>query len=187
MPGAEFMVVILGDGGVGKSALVIRFVNGTFVKNYDPTIEDSYRHTVMVEQNPYMVEFMDTAGQDEYQCMSEVYIKNGHAFLLVFAVTAKDSVKFVENTLEKIALIKEDVAKVPIVLAANKADMEGDRVISSAEVQELAARLGVQCFETSALANTNVEEAFGALVERLVQLHQNDISTKKKKKVCIIL
>ena len=58
----EYKIVVLGSGGVGKSALTVQFVQGIFVEKYDPTIEDSYRKQVEVEGQQCMLEILDTAG-----------------------------------------------------------------------------------------------------------------------------
>lgn len=68
-PGLKF--VVLGPGGVGKSCLTIRFVQGKFITEYDPTIEDSYRKQVNVDGVPYLLELLDTAGQEEYAAMRD--------------------------------------------------------------------------------------------------------------------
>jgi len=58
----EYKIVVLGSGGVGKSALTVQFVQEIFVEKYDPTIEDSYRKQVEVDGQQCMLEILDTAG-----------------------------------------------------------------------------------------------------------------------------
>uniref|UniRef100_A0A452U6H2 Small monomeric GTPase n=1 Tax=Ursus maritimus TaxID=29073 RepID=A0A452U6H2_URSMA len=60
----EYKVVVLGSGGVGKSALTVQFVTGTFIEKYDPTIEDFYRKEIEVDSSPSVLEILDTAGTD---------------------------------------------------------------------------------------------------------------------------
>jgi GTPase KRas protein len=59
-------IVVLGDGGVGKTALTIQLCLSHFVETYDPTIEDSYRKQVVIDEIPCVLEVLDTAGQEEY-------------------------------------------------------------------------------------------------------------------------
>ena len=73
----EFKVVVLGSGGVGKSALTVQFVTGTFAEKYDPTIEDFYRKEIEVDQVPSILEILDTAGTEQFASMRDLYIKNG--------------------------------------------------------------------------------------------------------------
>jgi Ras-related protein Rap-1B len=58
----EYKIVVLGSGGVGKSALTVQFVQGIFVEKYDPTIEDCYRKQVEINGQQCMLEILDTAG-----------------------------------------------------------------------------------------------------------------------------
>jgi len=67
----ELKLVVLGPGGVGKSSCTIRYVQNKFIEEYDPTIEDSYRKQVTVDNNPYLLEILDTAGQEEYAVMRD--------------------------------------------------------------------------------------------------------------------
>ena len=71
----EYKIVVLGSGGVGKSALTVQFVQGIFVEKYDPTIEDSYRKQVEVDGQQCMLEILDTAGT----------VSNSFPFLYKFA------------------------------------------------------------------------------------------------------
>lgn len=84
----EYKLVVLGSGGVGKSALTVQFVQGIFVEKYDPTIEDSYRKQVEVDGNQCMLEILDTAGTEQFTAMRDLYMKNGQGFILVYSITA---------------------------------------------------------------------------------------------------
>lgn len=73
----EYKLVVVGGGGVGKSALTIQFIQGQFVDEYDPTIEDSYRKQVVIDNQVALLDVLDTAGQEEYSAMREqVYLSN---------------------------------------------------------------------------------------------------------------
>jgi len=79
-----FKVVVLGSGSVGRSAITLRFIHGRFVEQYDPTIEDSYRHQVEVDGGNYILEILDTAGTEQFAQLRNLYVKNGMGFVLVF-------------------------------------------------------------------------------------------------------
>ncbi|XP_071396824.1 ras-related protein Rap-2a-like isoform X3 [Centroberyx affinis] len=72
----EYKVVVLGSGGVGKSALTVQFVTGTFIEKYDPTIEDFYRKEIEVDSSPSVLEILDTAGTEQYQQVPVVLVGN---------------------------------------------------------------------------------------------------------------
>lgn len=83
-------LVVLGSGGVGKSAITIQFVQQYFICDYDPTICDSYNKQCFVDENIWKIEIMDTAGQDEFSEMREKYMREGDGFLLVFSLTNRE-------------------------------------------------------------------------------------------------
>jgi len=84
----EYKVVVLGSGGVGKSALTVTFVTGKFVEKYDPTIEDFYRKEIEVDGAPSVLEILDTAGTEQFSSMRDLYIKNGQGFIVVYSITS---------------------------------------------------------------------------------------------------
>ena len=83
----EFKVVVLGSGGVGKSALTVQFVSGHFMEKYDPTIEDFYRKEIEVDHTPCVLEILDTAGTEQFASMRDLYIKNGQGFIVAYSIT----------------------------------------------------------------------------------------------------
>ncbi|CAI4780361.1 BAF_collapsed_G0051360.mRNA.1.CDS.1 [Saccharomyces cerevisiae] len=87
----EYKIVVVGGGGVGKSALTIQFIQSYFVDEYDPTIEDSYRKQVVIDDKVSILDILDTAGQEEYSAMREQYMRTGEGFLLVYSVTSRNS------------------------------------------------------------------------------------------------
>lgn len=87
----EYKVVVLGSGGVGKSALTVQFVTGTFIEKYDPTIEDFYRKEIEVDSSPSVLEILDTAGTEQFASMRDLYIKNGQGFILVYSLVNQQS------------------------------------------------------------------------------------------------
>lgn len=124
----EFKIVMLGAGGVGKSALTMQFVRGSFIENYDPTVEDLYTKSIEFNNKSYLLEILDTAGVEQFASMSDLYIRNGHGFILVYSITSSQSFKEIESLQQKICRIKQS-NRVPIVVAGNKADLEFDRKV----------------------------------------------------------
>lgn len=162
----EYKLVIVGGGGVGKSALTIQLIQNHFVDEYDPTIEDSYRKQVTIDQETCLLDILDTAGQEEYSAMRDQYMRSGQGFLTVFAVTSRSSFDEVTSFREQILRVKDE-DKVPMVLAGNKCDLDNERQVTKAQGDELAKSFGCPFFETSAKARINVEEAFYQLVREI--------------------
>ncbi|XP_065844990.1 ras-related protein Rap-1b-like [Oscarella lobularis] len=179
----EYKLVVLGSGGVGKSALTVQFVQGIFVEKYDPTIEDSYRKTVDVEGAQCMLEILDTAGTEQFTAMRDLYMKNGQGFALVYAITSQASFSDLSELREQILRVK-DTESVPIILVGNKCDLEDDRLISSEQGKQLSRQWGHYCsfVETSAKTKLNVEELFLSLVRMVNKVQQDMVDSRKRRK-----
>jgi len=99
---SAFKQVVLGGGAVGKSSVTMMFLQGKFLSEYDPTIEEAYRKTVLVDDEQVTLDILDTAGQEEYSSLREQYIRTGDCFFLVYSITSRDSYKECEQFREKI-------------------------------------------------------------------------------------
>ncbi|KAK3910458.1 GTP-binding protein Di-Ras2 [Frankliniella fusca] len=89
----DYRVVVFGAGGVGKSSLVLRFVKGTFRESYIPTIEDTYRQVISCNKNICTLQITDTTGSHQFPAMQRLSISKGHAFILVYSCTSKQSLE----------------------------------------------------------------------------------------------
>jgi len=162
-------MVVLGGGGVGKSALTIQFTQNLFVTEYDPTIENSYRKQVALDDTYVMLDILDTAGQEEYSVMRGQYIRTGAGFILVYSIASKTSYHTVSELRKQILMIKER-PDYPIILLGNKADLDDqDRRVTYEQGQELASSWECGFFETSAKTRLNVEESFDWLVRAMIK------------------
>eukprot|EP00911_Craspedida_sp_UC1_P002823 UC1_evm1s2068 len=163
----EYKLVVLGAGGVGKSALTVQFVQGIFVEKYDPTIEDSYRKQVEVDGTQCYLEILDTAGTEQFTAMRDLYMKNGHGFVLVYSVTARSTFNDLQHLREQILRVK-DAEDVPMILVGNKCDLEDDRIVRKDEGHALSIVYNNCAFlETSAKSKINVNEIFFDLVRQI--------------------
>ena len=162
----ECKMVVCGGGAVGKSALTISMIQQFFVDDYDPTIEDSYRKTVRVDDEVTLMDILDTAGQDEYSVMRDLYMRTGEGFLLVYSIDSRRSFDELQSFHSQILRVK-DCDKVPMILVGNKCDLEAHREVSRSEAMALAESWGIPFLETSARIRQNVEEAFCGLVREI--------------------
>jgi len=184
----EYKLVVLGGGGVGKSALTIRLVTDNFLDEYDPTIEDSYRKQVMIDDETALLDILDTAGQEEFSSMQDQWMRDGKGFLLVYNITSRPTFDEVSNLYDKILRTK-DTDKVPIVLVGNKCDLKDERQVKYEEGAALAKTWGCPFFETSAKKKYNNEACFFELVREIRKMeHSNPKGKKEKTKFkCTIL
>ncbi|PRP77265.1 hypothetical protein PROFUN_14477 [Planoprotostelium fungivorum] len=176
----EVKLAVIGGGGVGKSAVTVRYLQNHFVEHYDPTIEDSYRKQTVIDQNAYLLDILDTAGQDEYCCLRDAYLRTGRGFLFVFSLTDRGSFEEIPGLHDQLLQVK-DSDDVPLVLVGNKSDLVKERVITSVEANELASKMKCRYVETSAFSGSNIEYAFQEIV-RCVQREEDKLNHKKKNK-----
>lgn len=166
-----FKVLIIGDSNVGKSSLLLRFADNSFYGEYISTIGVDYRiKTLKVQdQNDQGVQVKlqcwDTAGQDKFDNIVQSYYRGSHGIMLVFDVTCRDSFTNVQKWLTKAeSLAGSDVVK---LLIASKVDME-NRVVTTAEAEEFAKKIGLKYIETSAKESQNVNESFEQLAKDML-------------------
>ncbi|XP_033629127.1 ras-related protein R-Ras2-like [Asterias rubens] len=159
-------IVVVGGGGVGKSAITIQFIQSCFVAEYDPTIEDSYTKQCVIDNIVAKLDILDTAGQDEFNAMREQYMRTGDGFLLVYSLTNRTSFEEIIKFHKQILRVK-DRDEYPMILVANKADLNDQRAVSSSEAQELGKQLKVEVIEASAKTRMNVDQSFHQLVRTI--------------------
>lgn len=192
-----YKLVVLGDGGVGKTALTIQLTLQHFVETYDPTIEDSYRKQVAIDGQSCMLEVLDTAGQEEYTALRDQWIRDGEGFVLVYSISSRSSFTRINRFHNQIQRVKESSSSLrscagsplmsvisdtpaPIMLVGNKSDRITEREVSTQEGHALARELGCEFVEASAKNSINVEKAFYDVVR---QLRRQRVNTSQNGKI----
>lgn len=181
----EYNIVVLGGGGVGKSCITIQFIKSKFIDEYDPTIEDSYRKEITIKENRYILNILDTAGQDEYSAMRDQYIQNGDGFIIVYSITSRESFDEIVGFRDQIVRIKDDDG-FPMVLCGNKSDLNNQRQVSYIDGNNLSKSFNIKFFEVSAFERSNVDEIFTQLTLEMIIYHE-PIIYKKASCKCIII
>ncbi|NXP53077.1 DIRA2 protein, partial [Heliornis fulica] len=182
----DYRVVVFGAGGVGKSSLVLRFVKGTFRESYIPTIEDTYRQVISCDKSICTLQITDTTGSHQFPAMQRLSISKGHAFVLVYSITSRQSLEELKPIYEQICQIKGDVESIPIMLVGNKNDENQNREVDSSEGEAMAKKWKCAFMETSAKLNHNVKELFQELLNlekrRTVSLQIDGKKSKQQKR-----
>ncbi|XP_059400816.1 GTP-binding protein Di-Ras2-like [Carassius carassius] len=182
----DYRVVVFGAGGVGKSSLVLRFVKGTFRESYIPTVEDTYRQVISCDKSICTLQITDTTGSHQFPAMQRLSITKGHAFILVYSTTSKQSLEELKPIFEQICLIKGDIDSIPIMLVGNKNDEVSAREVESRDGEAMARRWKCAFMETSAKTNHNVKELFQELLNlekrRTVSLQIDGKKSKQQKR-----
>ena len=173
----QYKIVMLGSGAVGKSAITVQMVSGHFLSSYDPTIEDSYRTTINVNNQDIILNIIDTAGQEEFYALRDQYIRSGDGYIIVFSITSITSFLEVNAIKEQLNIVldADNNTLIPIILVGNKCDLEEYRQVQSSDAQRLAEEWKVKYFETSAKNKTNINRIFEELVYLIEANNQNNI------------
>lgn len=143
----ESKICVLGSAGVGKSALVVRFLTKRFIWEYDPTLECTYKHQAVVDDEQVTMEILDTAGQ-EWTIHREGHVRWADGFVLVYAINDKQSFEEMSQLKQNIDDIKKTNAQ--CVLVGNKIDLLHEVHVPTSEGERLAAEWACAFFETSA-------------------------------------
>ncbi|XP_046739709.1 GTP-binding protein Rit2 [Diprion similis] len=161
-----YKIVVLGDGGVGKSAVTLQFVSHSFLDYHDPTIEDSYQQQAVIDGEAALLDILDTAGQVEFTAMRDQYMRCGEGFMICYSVTDRHSF---QEAIEYRKLISRVRAQedIPLVLVGNKFDLQHQRKVTTEEGKTLARQLGCPFYETSAALRHFVDDAFHSLVRQI--------------------
>ncbi|KAF9434700.1 Ras GTPase ras2 [Entomortierella beljakovae] len=206
-----YKLVVLGDGGVGKIYYIPKLNKRTEVAplleppytpaylkhnrrrtrafTYDPTIEDSYRKQVVIDDQTCVLEVLDTAGQEEYTALRDQWIRDGEGFLLVYSIAARSTFERIKRFRDQITRVK-DTENVPLMLVGNKCDKLTEREVSRDEGYQMSKLLRCDFTETSAKTCVNVERSFYNVVRMIRQQRDGGVPQKKptkKKTKCTIL
>ena len=175
-----FKVLLLGNSDVGKSSLLLRFVDDLWNESFVPTIGVDFKvKTIEIGDKKVKLQIWDTAGQERFRNVVSTYFRGSNGILLIYDITNKESFKNLEDWLSEIE--KNSSENVFKILIGNKNDLETDRVITVEEGQNFANRNGMQFIETSAKLDTNVSEAFQALAQLMVEFNSNKKPLEQKK------
>ncbi|KAI8325571.1 GTP-binding protein SAS1, partial [Martensiomyces pterosporus] len=155
-------LLLIGDSGVGKSCVLLRFSDDSFTPSFITTIGIDFKiRTIELDGKRIKLQIWDTAGQERFRTITTAYYRGAMGILLVYDVTDERSFNNIENWYRNIEQhASEGVNK---ILIGNKCDIEERRAVPKEKGQKLAEELGIKFLETSAKSNTNVDEAFFSL------------------------
>lgn len=163
-----FKLVLIGDSGVGKSCLLLRFADDAFTESYISTIGVDFRfRTVKMDKKTVKLQIWDTAGQERFRTITSAYYRGADGIIMVYDTTSSDSFDHVNDWLKEVnRYASEGTCK---LLVGNKCDRTADRAVTTEQAKEFADDLGVAFLETSAKTAKNVEEAFLTMAGELIK------------------
>lgn len=162
-----FKLLLIGDSGVGKTCLIIRFAEDNFNSTYISTIGIDFKiRTVDIEGKRIKLQVWDTAGQERFKTITTAYYRGAMGIILVYDITDEKSFENIQNWMKS---IKENAsAGVERLLLGNKCDMEAKRQVQREQAEKLAREHRIRFFETSAKSSVNVDEAFSSLARDIL-------------------
>lgn len=154
-----FKLLLIGDSGVGKSCLLLRFSDDTYTESYISTIGVDFKiRTIDLDGKTIKLQIWDTAGQERFRTITSSYYRGAHGIIVVYDTTDQESFNNVKQWLQEIDRYAcENVNK---LLVGNKCDLTHKKVVEYPTAKEYADSLGIPFLETSAKNATNVEQAF---------------------------
>lgn len=182
-----FKIVLIGDAGVGKTAIVHRFKYNTFVERHASTIGvDFTLKTMQVDDKRIKLQIWDTAGQERFRTITQSYYRSANGVVLVYDITKADSFKNMSRWLED---VKKYAGKcLHQMLIGNKCDLEDKRDVSAAEANSFANHFDIgDTLETSAKENSNIEEAFWRMAKNLKDRYENEEGLKPSQTPDLVL
>jgi Ras-related protein Rab-1A len=157
-----FKLLLIGDSGVGKSCLLLRFADDSYLDSYISTIGVDFKiRTVEQDGKTIKLQIWDTAGQERFRTITSSYYRGAHGIIIVYDVTDQESFNNVKQWLNEIDRYASD--NVNKLLVGNKCDLTANKVVSYEAGKALADEMGIPFMETSAKSATNVEQAFMAM------------------------
>ena len=162
-----FKYLIIGNSGVGKSCLLIRFTDDKYEEGYVTTIGVDFKiKTLIIEGKSVKLQIWDTAGQERFRNIVSSYYKGAQGIMMVYDITDLESFRYLDSWLKEIE--KNASKNVYKILVGNKNDLEKNRKVTFEKGKEFANLHGMKFFETSAKENRNVEEAFKEMTKDII-------------------
>ena len=164
----KLKLVLLGDSGVGKTNLISQYMTNTFHHNSKATIGvEFFTRTYEVNDKIIRLEIWDTAGEERYKSITSVYYKGAKGAFIVYDITSRKSFNNVDKWIEE---IKEKTSKdIKLIVIGNKIDLNNEREITFEEAKYRFKDMDIPLIETSALNDTNVDQAFIDMIKIIYQ------------------
>jgi len=161
-----YKLLLIGDSGVGKSCILLRFVDGTYTDTVISTIGVDYKNRIIdLHDQKIKLQIWDTAGQERFRTITSSYYRGAHGIIVVYDVTDQQTFNNVKQWLQEIERYASD--NVIKLICGNKVDLSANKLVDQATAQEMADQMGVKFMETSAKDGTNIEAAIKMLAEMI--------------------
>ncbi|KAI3927105.1 hypothetical protein MKX01_029873 [Papaver californicum] len=164
----SFKLVLLGDGRVGKTSLVLRYVKNEFCDQQQATVQASFlTKRILIQGLPITLSIWDTAGQERFHALGPIYYRDADAALLVYDIMDNDSFVRVRNWVKELQQMASK--SIIMAIAANKSDLVRAKKFNLEEAESYATSIGAKLFMTSAKVGTGIDDVFLDIATRVLQ------------------
>jgi Ras-related protein Rab-21 len=166
--GNRYKVVLLGEGRVGKTSILLRYTRGEYNDKQVSTLQASYLDkTASVNGDEVVLSIWDTAGQERFHALGPIYYRDADGALLVYDITDQSSFEKVRTWIKELRKIVG--SNIHIIIAGNKCDLEKHRSVNALEAQKFADSVGAVHVLTSAKTDKNLDDVFTKLATKMVK------------------
>ncbi|XP_030626040.1 ras-related protein Rab-21-like [Chanos chanos] len=164
-----FKVVLLGEGCVGKTSVVLRYCENKFYDKHITTLQASFfTKKLNIAGNRVTLSIWDTAGQERFHALGPIYYRDSNGAVLLYDITDEDSFQKVKGWVKELRkILGNDIC---LCIVGNKTDLDKDRNVSAQEAERYAESVGAEHYHTSAKLNLGIEELFLNLCKRMMQV-----------------
>lgn len=166
----RYKVVLLGEGRVGKTSILLRFVENSYIEGRPSTLTASYleKHVIVDDKREAQLSIWDTAGQERFHSLGPIYYRDAKGAILVYDITDESTFDRVKSWTKELRKMVGDNTKICITIVGNKIDLERRRVVSQQSATKYAESVGATFFEVSAKTGRGVENVFEELTKVLL-------------------
>lgn len=164
-----YKCIVVGDGGVGKTALAVRLCKGFFIEDYKMTIDvDFYVKTIEIDDLNIKLQIWDTGGQERFNSIRSIYYRGARGAAIVFDLSNQESFEHIPRWIEEIK--RETVGDIPILLIGNKSDLINSREVTSGDIYNITRQFKLLYMQTSAKTGAEVSKCFDVLTHLIMDL-----------------
>ncbi|XP_066504623.1 ras-related protein Rab-21-like [Hoplias malabaricus] len=165
----SFKVVMLGEGCVGKTSVILRYCENKFYSKHITTLQASFfTKKLNISGTRVNLSIWDTAGQERFHALGPIYYRESNGAVLLYDITDEDSFQKIKLWVKELRRILGN--EVCLCIVGNKTDLDKDRNVSAEEAERYAETVGAQHFQTSAKLNTGISELFLSLCRRMMDV-----------------
>eukprot|EP01091_Cochliopodium_minus_P001956 TRINITY_DN118_c1_g1_i1.p1 TRINITY_DN118_c1_g1~~TRINITY_DN118_c1_g1_i1.p1 ORF type:complete len:195 (-),score=40.82 TRINITY_DN118_c1_g1_i1:63-647(-) len=186
--GKKYKFLLIGDPNVGKSCILVQYVDGKFQEGTQNTIgQDSKEKSINVNGKETNLVIWDTAGQERFRTLTSSFYRGAHGIIIVFDITNHATFQNVDRWKQEIIRYTSDV---PRIIIGNKSDKESERKVTKEEAEKYCSENGIPYMECSAKTGSNIEEMFEKLAKEVVKIMEPTepqhfpIQSEDKKSCC---